>query len=97
MLLTCLDHVFYFHVVFQVSPALLSWIFPFFPHLVKVVPVYVLCHCLFVQGKDAGPKDARFYSSSLCVRVDLVDLVVNLLRQHAYGHGFCSLRLTVCQ
>ena len=49
MLLTCLDPAFYFHVVFQVSPALLSWIFPFFiflPHMVKVVPVHVLCHCL---------------------------------------------------
>ena len=64
MLLTCLDPAFYFHVVFQVSPALLSWIFPFFiflPHLVKVVPVHVLCHCLFAQGKHAGLKDARFY------------------------------------
>ena len=30
MLLTCLDPAFYFHVVFQVSPALLSWIFTFF-------------------------------------------------------------------
>ena len=36
-------------------------------------------------------------SSSRRVRIYLMNLVVDLLGQHADGNGFCSLRLVVCQ